>query len=1161
MASADSFLPPVVVEITATDKAFVAKLAEDKALLLDFAKQVTNARIGIDSAQLQTDLLGLKTEMLAFAQELKNAKLGLDAVPFWTEMAQLRSEVQALSPLDVKVDVHIADALAKLAVLKEDLKSAQLGAMMTPDLGLINANIARMFGAGGGTGGAAGGAASGAAAAAGGFMTFVHIAHLFTPEIVGFATALFSVGAGFAALGVASIGAVSDIYQGTTAVGNATNAIAAAIPGTTQWTQGVGQLGQAWSAIPTALQPAVSGIRKILAGFGNSPMAGEIQGFLGAQVGTIGSLLGSGGSTFAPLILATQRAMQTVEGIIKHAMGSGALTNLVSGLAKMVGPATVELVQMGGALVKIGAGFAKAVQDGKGMEMLVTLLRSIAQVVNSSLFSGFIAGWVDFDRLLSTALGLLAKGIGYLSSFGTNLNGLGTVLGFVVSGLLAVKSTIYLVGLMAGTQAKAGLAQFGSTMTGVITKAAGLGLIAVGITGLVGNITSLLHVSNPLTHLWNDLAGLFGKVSKAAGSSIDTISGYKLQLSGAIHVTGRLSSAMDLLVRSEQSIGSSLGGLVQGFRPLTLTALGAGTAVSKVTDSVNTLISTLQGKNQSLATWAADAQILIKRGMDPSAVASLAQQAPQDLASMSTATTAQLQSMNVQWQEQMLLAQMSGQNGVNGFVSALKNGLANGTPTVKAAAAQLASQLGKTLNVPFTGTKKSIDAIGTALNQVPKSVLATLAGKTHQYSAAANDAASATKKVGSASKSNLGPILSMAGNLAMVAGGLMLVGGSFDIAAGAAALFGGAMAIVTSPITLIVAAIALVGVGLYELVKHWGTVSAVLTSTWRSVWGSLTTFLRPAIKAVQGVLHSFMSWFHSYSGEIDTVGHYIATFFSVAWHDASEYVVGAWHVIHAVVVAGLHAVEATVKAVLPHLKSIFHSGWELISGVVTTAWNIISSTVKVAFDLVKGIVEVGLDLLTGHWSRAWNDMLATIKSIWGAAMSFLGKVPGEIVGVFAGAGKLLWNIGSAIISGLWGGMKSIWHSVTGWLGGLASKIANLKGPISVDAVLLVPHGNAIMAGLGEGLKQGYLSKVLPLVSSIAGQINQTMVGAGTPRLPGAAGMTGMGMGTSLEVHATFQIIAPGGNPEAIKSVISSGAAQEFAHQVLVSMQSGAGSVY
>ena len=71
----------------------------------------------------------------------------------------------------------------------------------------------------------------------------------------------------------------------------------------------------------------------------------------------------------------------------------------------------------------------------------------------------------------------------------------------------------------------------------------------------------------------------------------------------------------------------------------------------------------------------------------------------------------------------------------------------------------------------------------------------------------------------------------------------------------------------------------------------------------------------------------------------------------------------------------------------------------------------------------------------------------------------------------------------------------MWDSVTGWVSGIGEWIAENKGPIDYDRVLLVPHGKAIMAGLAEGMETGF-SDVQDDVSGMADEISDAM---GTPK--------------------------------------------------------------
>lgn len=642
------------------------------------------------------------------------------------------------------------------------LSPGQLAALMAASGsgggGLPPGALAALLGAAGGgaAGAAAGGAAGGALGAAGGAL-WLHSAHLFMPEALGLASALVSVAAGITTLGIASAGTLVDIATGFRAVSTAQNSIAAAIPGTTQWATATASLGQAWSAIPAILQPAVSAINNMMSGFGRSPLATEIQRFWGGQAQIIAKLFSGGGNTFAPLILATERAMVTVEKIISSAMGSGGLGRIVGTLSKMVGPATVELVQLAGAVAHIAIGFAQAVQAGQGMEAIVNIFRAISSFVNSSLVQGFITGWVDLDRVVTDVVGSFFKLISMSSAITGGMHSVGVAVGFVASGLVLLKSVSFVMGQM-GRDTTA----FQASMTGLLKQTAGVAAFVIGVTGLVSAGTHLVGLGDPLTSAWRAVAGAIGVASRAGMSGATTIRGYTADLKGTIPVTGNVTAAMDLLVRSEQSIGSSLVSAATGFKTFQVAAV----------QSVSQIIQNLQTQNQSLASWAADAQILIRRGMNPAAVASMAQQMPQDLGAMVHASSQQLTNLNAVFAEKLLEAKMSSQNGVNAMFAAMKQGLVSGTPAVRAGAEMLAVTLGKTLGIPFNGTLQSVNAIGKALQTLPASMVATLAGKMGQFSSATLGAATATKRAASATGGWLTTLGSVVMDLAGVAIGL-----------------------------------------------------------------------------------------------------------------------------------------------------------------------------------------------------------------------------------------------------------------------------------------------------------------------------------------------------------------------------------------------------
>lgn len=108
------------------------------------------------------------------------------------------------------------------------------------------------------------------------------------------------------------------------------------------------------------------------------------------------------------------------------------------------------------------------------------------------------------------------------------------------------------------------------------------------------------------------------------------------------------------------------------------------------------------------------------------------------------------------------------------------------------------------------------------------------------------------------------------------------------------------------------------------------------------------------------------------------------------------------------------------------------------------------------------------DRINDAVARALDGASQTIGNVIG----FVKDIPNKIKDAIGDLGSLLYNAGKNLINGLWNGVKAAVPNFLGYLGGLAVDIAKHKGPPEKDAVLLKPAGKLIMAGLGEGIKDG-----------------------------------------------------------------------------------------
>lgn len=137
----------------------------------------------------------------------------------------------------------------------------------------------------------------------------------------------------------------------------------------------------------------------------------------------------------------------------------------------------------------------------------------------------------------------------------------------------------------------------------------------------------------------------------------------------------------------------------------------------------------------------------------------------------------------------------------------------------------------------------------------------------------------------------------------------------------------------------------------------------------------------------------------------------------------------------------------------------------------------------------------------------FGNLSDTVSQKLQEVIGFFSSLPDDILGALGDLGGLLVDAGRSVIDGFLSGLKDAWDGVTGFVGGIADWIAEHKGPIEYDRRLLVPHGMAIMRGLGSGIERAFGSDVEPLVSGIGGRLADAMA-AGSPGLAWATARAG-----------------------------------------------------
>lgn len=238
---------------------------------------------------------------------------------------------------------------------------------------------------------------------------------------------------------------------------------------------------------------------------------------------------------------------------------------------------------------------------------------------------------------------------------------------------------------------------------------------------------------------------------------------------------------------------------------------------------------------------------------------------------------------------------------------------------------------------------------------------------------------------------------------------------------------------------------------------------AVMTAKW-------------ALMGAQALLHAakvVAGWAMTAAAAVANVAVHVAqgVVFVAKWA-----LMGTQSLIHAAKIAAAWMIAmgpiAIVTAAVIAVVALIVANWDTIKRVTLELWNTVKAKTSEAVTALKTAVSDGINAVAG----------------------FFTGLPGRILGALGSLGGLLTGAGRALMDGLLNGIRAAWERVAGFLGGLASKIRNLKGPIEKDRKLLVGEGMAVMEGFGVGLGRGWAG-VERMLSDMTASLPQAAAGS------------------------------------------------------------------
>lgn len=187
------------------------------------------------------------------------------------------------------------------------------------------------------------------------------------------------------------------------------------------------------------------------------------------------------------------------------------------------------------------------------------------------------------------------------------------------------------------------------------------------------------------------------------------------------------------------------------------------------------------------------------------------------------------------------------------------------------------------------------------------------------------------------------------------------------LATAATTAFGVAMTVLTSPITLVIAALVALGVGIYELVKHWDVVKEAAGICWDWIvgkWNSAGEWFAGVWENIRSAFSSFDNW--------------LQNIFNIDFSDSFGFI------------------GDIMNAYLQNVSNIFGDVKQIFGGLI---------------DFIAGV-------FLGDWSRAWNGIVDAFGGIFsliadiakGPINMVIGLINGMLDGLESGINWIVRKI-------------------------------------------------------------------------------------------------------------------------------------------------------
>jgi phage-related protein len=278
----------------------------------------------------------------------------------------------------------------------------------------------------------------------------------------------------------------------------------------------------------------------------------------------------------------------------------------------------------------------------------------------------------------------------------------------------------------------------------------------------------------------------------------------------------------------------------------------------------------------------------------------------------------------------------------------------------------------------------------------------------------------------------------MAGHLDALKLFAVIIGSVLVVAmtAWTASVIANTVAMLANPMTwiiiAIVAAVALLVIGIYELVKHWGAVWGWIKGVSLDVWHALVTAWNATIRALMVAVDWVKKWI------VDPIIAYYKFMWDLikplidAWMWYFKFAMGfmgvvvgdfvdLWKLYWGIVMDYVHIVWDLLKlwwswvsdslihplgVLIGWLADLWKFEWKVISTAVSDVWSFLKTVWSWLSDTFIKPLQTAMGVLSTAWSNSWNSMKSIVQSIWNALSPIFNKITNAISAVRNGLSSI-----------------------------------------------------------------------------------------------------------------------------------------------------------